>query len=406
MKLAYRACDKSGREFTDTIEAPNPESATATLRSRDLYVIEIAESADGIPRGSRVSRRRPARARQLKESAVFTRQMAVLVSSGTPLVEALAALEKQTGEGAWRTTISNTRALVEEGASLSEAMQIHPEYFDPAYRSLIAVGESSGSLPTMLERLASLKQKQLHVRNLVTAALIYPTLLTVMAAAVMVLLLTFVVPRFADLFETLDVPLPTSTKLLVVASELFRSYWWAVIIGLLVPIVAGINWIKTPSGKRTIDTLVLRLPKIKNMVRSFAMARITRQLGVLLQGKVPVLEALKLTGQAVNNVHYNALINKAEDMVSRGEPIHSAFTDTELVTPSVCETIRNGERSGQVGPLLIHVADFLDEENEVFLRSLTSIIEPVILILLGLVVGVVAISLFLPLFDLTSMIRS
>jgi type II secretory pathway component PulF len=405
MKLAYRACDKSGREFADTIDAPDPGSATEALRKRDLYVIEIAKTGDSAAKRSRAWGGGLTRTR-LKELAVFTRQMSVLVSSGTPLVEALAALQQQTKDGPWRETISNTRALVEEGASLSEAMQVHPRYFDPAYRSLIAVGESSGGLSGMLDRLASLKQKQLHIRNLITGALIYPSLLTVMALAVMVLLLTFVVPRFAELFEALDVPLPMSTKLLVVASEVFRSYWWAVTIALLAPVIAGVNWVKTPSGKRSLDTLALRLPRINNMIKSFAMARITRLLGVLLQGRVPVLEALRLTRQAVSNVHYRALIGKAEDMVARGEPIHSAFTDNELVTPSVCETIRNGERSGQVGPLLIHVAEFLDDENEVFVRSLTSIIEPVILVFLGLVVGVVAISLFMPLFDLTSMIRS
>jgi len=404
MKLAYKACDRSGRQVADTIEAPDAASATELLQRKDLFVIDIAEA----PATMQKARRQGGglgRARRLKDVAVFTRQLSVLVSSGTPLVEALAALERQVKDGRWRQAISDIRTAVEEGSSLAEAMDASPQYFDPAYCSLIGVGESSGNLSPMLERLAGLKQSQLRMRNLVIGALIYPILLTVMATAVLIVLLTFVVPRFTDLFETLDAALPASTQALVKFSALLRGYWWAAAIVIVVSITVLSSWLKTPAGKRAKDTLVLRLPQFGNVTKSFAMARITRMLGVLLHGRVPILEALKLTRNATGNVHYNDLIARAEQLVSKGEPIYSAFTDTDLVSPSICETIRNGERSGQIGPLLLHVADFLDEDNEVILRSLTSIIEPVILIVLGLVVGVVAISLFMPLFDLTAAIK-
>lgn len=405
MKLAYLACDKAGRQFTDTIDAPDPDSAVEQLRRKDLYVIEIGETDGSAPAQSQKPTKKLGRGRRLKETAVFTRQLAVLISSGTPMVEALGALHRQTKEGQWRDAISVIRVRVEEGASLSESMHPYHDYFDSAYCGMIAAGESSGNLVVMLERLAVLKKKQLHVRNEIIGALVYPFLLLFLSAGVLVLLLVFVVPRFADLFDTLDVPLPASTHCLVVVSSIFRAYWWLILAVLVLSVVATVTWLRRPQGKRFSDTVVLHIPRIGNIVKSFAVARITRLLGVLLQGRVPVLEALSLTRQAAGNFHYVELVRKAEDLVSRGEPIHSAFGDTALIMPSICETIRSGERSGQIGPMLVHVADFLDDENDVILRSLTSIIEPVILVVLGVVVGVVAISLFMPLFDLTSMVQ-
>lgn len=405
MKLAYCACDKSGQKVADTIEAPDPGSAAESLRRRGLYVIEIAE-ADQLPaRSAGGGSGGPGRTRRIKDLALFTRQLSVLVSTGTPLVQAIGALERQVKEGPWRNVISSIRTRLEEGTSLSEAMEGRREYFDSAYCSLVAAGESSGKLAAMLDRLAGLKQKQLHVRNSIIGAIVYPSFLTVIAAAVFAMLLVFVVPRFAELFDTLDVPLPTSTRILVGFSAVFRSYWWVMLAGLIGSILAMRMWVRTPGGRRAVDTLVLRLPKIGGIVKSFAVARITRLLGVLLHSHVPILEALKLTTHAASNVHYSELIARAEDMVARGEPIWSAFSDTDLVSPSVCEAVRNGEQSGQLGTLLLNVADFLDDENEIVTRSLTSIIEPVILVVLGLLVGVVAISLFLPLFDLTAAIQ-
>ncbi|MHC4293957.1 MAG: type II secretion system F family protein [Planctomycetota bacterium] len=405
MKLAYCAYDKSGRQVTDTIEAPDPEIASETLRRRGLYILEIGETTGSFAKSAGRSRTGLGYARRLKNVAVFTRQLSVLISSGTPVVEALAAFERQVNPGPWQNTISNLRLRVEEGASLSEAMAGHAEYFDSAYRSLVAAGESSGKLAVMLERLASLKRKQLHVRNSVIGSLIYPILLMAIAIVVLVLLLSFVVPRFAGLFDTLDVPLPASTRVLVVVSGAFRSYWWLMLGMLAGSAIALKTYVKTPAGKHAWDTAVLRLPKVGSIIKSFAIARITRLLGVLLDGHVPMLEALRLTTHASSNVHYRELMNDAEELVSRGEPLYSAFTNTELVSPSVCEAIRNGEQSGQLSSLLLNISDFFDDENEVVLRSLTSIIEPVILIVLGLLVGVVAISMFLPLFDLTSMIE-
>jgi type II secretory pathway component PulF len=368
-------------------------------------VTELDDVAAAAPVEEEASgrRRRQSRRQRLRDLSMFTRQLHVLVLSGTQLVQALAALRRQIKPGPLRDIIGQIRKEVEEGTPLAEAMSAHPEYFDKVYCSLVTVGESSGNLSTMLERLTRLTQKRIHVRNCIMGALMYPSLLVVAAVIVLGILLVFVIPRFAMLFESMDVPLPTSTQTIIAVSDTLRVYWWAILI-LIVAAVAGLRYYsRSPGGKRTMDTLALKVPRFGGIVQSFATARITRLLGLLLDSQVPVLEALKLTRAGTTNVHYAELVAKAEEAVVKGEPISSAFRQSPLISPSICEAISSGEQSGQVGTLLLNIADFMDEENEVIVQALTSIIEPVILILLGVLVAFVAMSMFMPLFDLTAM---
>jgi type IV pilus assembly protein PilC len=401
MRLAYTAYDSSGEAITGTVESADAATATETLRHKGLYVAQIAESAGAAGKSERKLARKPRGGQRIKKPAVFTRQLCVLISSGTRLMEALGALERQAKPGPWRDTICDLRADVEQGTSLSAAMEAHPDYFDPVYCSLVAAGESSGRLTEMLDHLAALKQKQLRVRNSIVGALIYPSMLMVLATGIFTLLLAFVVPRFETLFDTLDVPLPASTQALVTASEVFRSYWWAALLVLIGSVIAMVAYLRTPNGKRFRDMTILRY--IGNIAQSVATARIVCLLGVLLEGHVPILKALRLIRHAAGNVCYADLVTTAEEQVAKGEPLSLAFSDTKLISPSVYEAIRSGEQSGQIDRLLMNVADFLDDENEVIIRSLTTIIEPVILIVMGILVGLIAVSMFMPLFDLTAM---
>jgi type II secretory pathway component PulF len=404
MKFAYQAVDGGGKVVNDTIEATDQSEAMDALRRQGLFVGDIHPASTFMPGGNKGSKKgkRLSTGRRLKNMAMFTRQLSVLVSSGTPLVQSLSALERQSREPAWRDVISSVRTKVEEGSTLSEAMADHPRIFDGVTRSLISAGESGGSFDVMLDRLAVLARKQLHVRSAVVGAMIYPALLIVVAIGVLALMLLFVLPRFAGLFETLDVKLPPMTQMLMACSDFLRSYWWSIPIAGVVVGFGVRAWVKTEPGRKGIDLIMLRLPMVGGIVRSFAVARIARMLGVLLAGKVPLLEALGLARQCVSNHKYVELVTRAEDAVTRGSNVSTVFAATDLVNPTLCEAIRAGEQSGQMGPLLLNIADFLDEENEVVVKSLTSILEPIILIVLGLVVGFVALSMFLPLFDLTS----
>jgi len=404
MNLAYRAYDQTGREIADVIDAAGTAEAAEALRRKGLYVTEIHPAGASGRTRPRSGARRRGKSR-LKNLSTFTRQLYVLVGSGTPLVDALGALRRQAQDDAWASVIADIRSQVEEGKSLCAAMENHSECFDPVYRSLIAAGESSGTLPLMLDRLGALVQKRLHTRNIVLGAMVYPCMLLGIATGVLGVLLIFVIPRFADLFRTLGAPLPGSTKFLIGLSGFLRAYWWALGAAIGGIVVAARLWLRSGSGRRGVDSLLLRLPQIGRITRSFITARITRLLGVLVEGHVPIVEALHLAREAANNSLYAELLSRAEDAVIRGQSVSSVLAGSDLISPSVGEALRSGEQSGQLGRLLLEISDFLDEDNEIILRSLTSIMEPAILVLLGLLVGTIAVSLFTPLFDVTSIMQ-
>ncbi len=403
MQLTYTAYDNRGEAVAGTIDSADVMSATETLRSKGLYVAQIAESVTTLKRGSRKRRWSVTSGKKTKNLTVFTRQLSVLVRSGSQLVEALGALEQQVKQGSWRSAIADLKMRVEEGGALSEAMEANSEYFDPVYCSLIATGESSGHLVDMLDRLATLTRKKLRIRNSLVGALMYPIILVFFSITLLTLLMLFVVPRFSTLFETLNVPLPAGTRIMIGLSEVLRNYWWAIVIPLVALLVGAIVFLRTPSGKRLCDTLLLKLPCIGNIAKSLITTRVVYLLGVLMEGHVQVLEALRLAGRAAGNGHYAELITKAEKNVAEGKLLSLAFSDTPLISPCVQAAIQSGEQSGQLDRLLLNIADFLDEENEMLLRSLTNIIEPMILVIVGALVGLTAVSMFLPLFDLTSM---
>jgi len=403
MKLAYQAFDQSGQLISGVIDANDSVEATERLHRNGVFISQIHEVSDESVKPKRSGVSRFGHGKRLKILAFFSRQLYVLISNGTPLAEALEAAQRQAKDEEWQSVITDIITRVKSGSSLSKAMAQHPAYFDDVYRNLIEVGETGGNFGPMLERLADLTQKKTYVRGQVLAAMIYPALLIVVSLAVLGVMLLVVLPRFVELFETLDVALPPTTAALVWLSGMLQSYWWLG-IGVIVGLPIGIKkLLSTPGGKRVLDTAVLRLPQIGPITRSFASASIARLLGVLLESHVPLVDALGLCQRSVRNGHYATLLTTAQENVTRGEPISSAFADETLIVGPVYEAIRIGERSGQVGHLLLNIAGFLDDENNVVLRGLTSILEPLILIVLGVLVGFVAVSMFLPLFDLTSM---
>jgi type IV pilus assembly protein PilC len=401
MKYRYKAFERSGRARQGVTEAGTSLEAAEMLAREGLFLADlqpepgsrgVSRGLGGGPRGGRH-----------RAVAGFLKHLSVLVSTGTPVVDALQALERQTDDERWRAIVTDIRIRVEEGAPLSEAVAAHPRYFDTVARSLIRAGESGGRLDVMLTRLAQLSRKQLKVRQTLIGAMVYPSLLITVSVVVLAVMMCFVMPRFTGLFKTLDVPLPPTTRALMAVSEFLVSWWWGVLLALGAAVGGMAIWLRSPSGISRLHMFLLRAPRLGGICRGMATARFARLMGLLLESRVPMLECLELTRDASVNVHYVRLIGQAQEALTRGEPLSSAITAGGLVEPSVCEAIRNGERTGQIGPVLTSMADFLDEENEVILKSLTSLVEPLILITLGVVVGLVATSMFLPLFDLTGM---
>ncbi len=404
MKLAYKAFDKAGKLVTGVIEADDELEATGRLRRQDLFVSNVASAEDSASQDEGGGFKLPlGKNARLKNLYLFTRQLYVLYSSGIPLVKGLAALERQGRDERWRRVVADVKKQVEQGVSLSTAMGRHPRYFDAVYRNIVAAGEASGTLPTVLERLAKLTRKRLHIRSSIRGALIYPALLVSVSIAVVTVLMVFVIPRFAELFEMLDVPLPGTTRVLIAVSGALRSYWWVIPPVIIGTAVLGRLYFTSKAGKRFVDRTVLRIPKLGQLVRSLAAAEMSRLMGVLLSSDLAAQESIGLTEESMSNSCYAELLRRCRQEVTNGRPMSSAFRNTHLVSPTVYETISSGEQSGQLPRSLLDLADFLDDENEVALCSLMSIIEPAILIMMGLIVGLLAVSVFLPLFDVAAL---
>ena len=426
MKYAFVGYDKSGALSKGSVEATSPAEAREALRAKGVFVTKIEQdragasgsgasgaagapidAADGLGTHAGTSARdsgaRGASGRAgAKKVSGFLKQLSLLVSSGTPVTEALGAVERQTQDVAFKAIVRDIRQRVEEGSSLSEAMRAHPNHFDGVALSLVSAGESGASLDKMLLRLAAILERTAQIRGAIVGAMIYPAVLTSVCAIVLVVMIVVVLPRFEGMFSAMNTKLPASTEVLIHISDFLRSYWWGVGGGLAAGIVGLVMYLKTQAGRWRRDAVLVRMPQIGALCRNLVTARVARILGLLVESRVPVLTALDLTRRATGNVMYADLLARVLDGVERGEQISARLGEGGLISPGVCEAVRTGESTGRLGDVLSNIAEFMDRENEVVVRSLTSILEPIILLVMGALVGAVAVSMFLPLFDLAA----
>lgn len=404
MKLIYEGYDKGGKSVRGVVEAKDKNEAKDSLRKQSIFAVKLrtAEAGGLAMMPDEDQRRIRGSTARLERVSFMMRQLSLLVATGTPVVDALASLHSQAGEGEWKEVIGAIRVKVEEGKTLAESMGQYPKYFDPVSVSLVAAGEAGGQLGPMAERLSKLIRQQVRIRKSVSHAMVYPGVLMGVAVCVIVTMVTFVLPRFEGLFSSLGADLPAMTKVLMQINHFLRDQWYFVIGGLVAIIWGGAVFLRSSHGQRALDTAALRLPKLCKFTRSYAAARIARVMGTLLEAKVPMLEALALSKHIVKNSYYVAMMHRAEDIVMRGEPVSAAFSDRDLLPSTVIEAVRSGEKSGNIAPVLASVADFMDEDTEQTIKTVTSLLEPLILLVLGVVVGSMAISMLLPLFDLTA----
>lgn len=407
MKFHYDAYTKSGDHKSGTIEAAEQKEAEDSLRKRGLLVTSISAQSDKKSTTTAKHAHSNAAAQTksripVKVVADFARELSVLVATGTPIIDAIEAIESQCPQENFKTVLARLRTRLEEGDSLADAMTAQVKVFGHVFCALVAAGETSGNLDAMLNRVAKLLRQEAKIRANIAGAMLYPALLSFVSIVVLGLMLGVVLPRFAGLFESLDSPLPATTKFLMALSNLMLGYWWALIPAFAVAVGGAVMWVRSPKGTATVERASLKLPVLGPTVRSIQTARIFRVLGLLLESKVPILESIELTQRSVSNTLYKTMLERAEDAVTIGEPVSNALASGSLIVPSAIEAVRNGERSGRMGPVMVQLADHLDEENETVIKSISSIVEPVIMIALGLMVGFVAISMFLPLFDLTA----
>lgn len=411
MIIEYQALDTTGSIVADTLTVADSAEACTELKRRGLTPIRVRERKNGaadsfsfksllghFSSGNAIDPHKASR----QQLPFFTTQLTILLETGTPIAASLSALESQFKCPHWTELIGLLRQHVEEGTTLAAAMSQFPNVFDQVYTNMVAAGELSGNLENIFRRLAAMARQTEKLHNKIISAMIYPALLTIIAMSVLSVLTFFVLPRFESVFEEMKVELPASTKALLALSHAVRNN---VIICLLslIGIVAGIvYWLRTRTGRRTVMRYSLRLPIIGKLIASLQIARILRLLGLLVDSSIPLLESLELTAAATKNYLFTEMVEKMRAYVIDGQPMYPVLQHSDLVGPGIAQMVRTGEENSRIGMVTGLLADHLDDDNETKVNTLTSIMEPVILIFMGIIVGIVALSLVLPMFDLSS----
>ncbi len=418
MKFEFKAINNSGHIINDTLVVDDMSQVYTELSQRGLVPVSVKEDKssgagnDGFSIqqlvnsfNSKSTTNGPDKASK-KELPFFITQLAILLETGTQVAPSLLAIEKQLKCPNWKFVVSQLRQHVEEGGSLASAVELYPKIFDPIYVSMISAGETSGRLSEILNRLADLSQRADRINSKIKSAMIYPALLTFIAINVLSVLIFFVLPRFENIFVEMKVDLPGSTKVLLAISHLVRNNLVLSILAVIMAIVGFIYWIRSSHGKRLISKYSIKVPIFGSLITSLINARIFRLLGLLLESDVPFLDSLALTKNSTDHFLYAELIQDIHDNVLVGQPMFEVMQRSNLVDASISQMVQTGEENGQIGKVMTLLADYMDDKNDTKISTLTSIMEPVILIFMGLIIGVIAISLVLPMFDLSKIAGS
>lgn len=411
----YVAIDKDGKETKGRLEVAGNQEAMDQIRQKGLYPISITEekSKSDMPssRGREGSADvKPARSGMTisfgrvsaKQVTIFTRQLATLIGSGLPLVRALYVLERQEKAGLLKATIRGLAEQVEGGSSFSEALSKFPRAFEPLYVNTVKAGEAGGVLEVVLTRLAEFAEKSQRLEGRIKSAMIYPALVLTMALSVLGFLITFIVPKFLQIFKEMNVELPVMTKVLLVVSDFAKSKWY-IGLGLIGLGIMLFNILyRLPATKLLIDKAKLEIPVMGQLVRKIAIARFSRTLGTLLSSGVPILQSLMVAKDTTGNEAMARSIVVVHDAVREGETIAKPLLKAGLFPAMAVNMISVGEETGALDQMLLKVADVYDEEVDVTVTGLMSILEPFLIIGLGLIVGFIVIAMFLPLFQLVT----
>lgn len=401
MPFRYQAIDPQGKTVTDVIDATSAREAADLLRDRRLFVTQLTETSEAATTVAPGTTEGKADGK-LKEVVFFTQQLSMLIRSGARVTQALTVMENQCQRPAWRRVVSSVRSEVEAGRPLSTALARFPKLFTPVYVNMISAGEASGNMGLAFDRLTKLMRQQQEIRNRVIGALSYPAGLTLLCVAVIGVLFTFVLPRFEEMFETVGVDLPASTRVLLTISKWCIGHWPWLIAGALGAVVGLVVFVRSAAGQQLLSRTMVRVPIFGRIVRSVILAQVCRVWGQLLESKVGLLEAVELTQDSTTNFDFRVLLAKTAEAITGGQSVGGPLLSSWLVPQTFSAAIATGEESGRLGDALLFVAGCLDEDNGQVLASLGRIIEPLLLSIMGLIVGTVAISLFMPLFDLAT----
>ncbi|HXV06206.1 MAG TPA: type II secretion system F family protein [Solirubrobacterales bacterium] len=408
--FTFRAMDVAGVASSGEVEAESKAQVGEQLRQRGLIVLDVSEKANPFKIEDFLKRFKGV---DMRELAVFSRQFATLVASGMPMLRTLHTLEEQTQDDAIREAVAGVRADVEAGSTLEQAMERHPKVFDRLFRAMVRSGEQSGRLEDALDRIAFQVEKADALRRQVKSALMYPALVFGFAVVVLVAIVMFVIPVFANIFKELaeEHPeegggLPAPTQLCVDASNILTNYWFILLPGLVIAFFAFFRWKKTPRGKDIWDRFTLRLPfKIGDVIQKVSLARWSRTFSGSVSAGVPMLQAIKLTGETAGNIVVERAMEEVYASVKRGGSVAGPIEKTPIFPPMVGHMVAVGEETGQLEHMLSKIADFYEAEVDAKVKALTALIEPVMIVFVGGMVGFIVISMYLPLFSIYEKIR-
>jgi general secretion pathway protein F len=399
----YLAIDTRGQETRGHVAAVDAETARAMLDRRRLYVVRIEPGSAPAARG------RPLFGLQLgrpkmsaKQLTLFTRQLATL-SLVSPLEESLRTITRQTEQEKVREIVQAVHAGVVEGRRLADAMAREPKSFPPLYRAMVAAGESSGTLPTILERLSALLERQAEIRGKLLTALAYPTILAVVAMGVVTALMMFVVPQVVEQFDTMGQELPLLTRLVIGLSDVLVGWWWLMLLAAAAMVGLLVVALSQPPIRLAFDTWLLRVPLLGRLLRDLHAARMARTLGTMVASRLPLLEGLSLTAGTIHNRRLRAASDEITDSIRAGGSLSAAMRRAAVFPPLLIYLAASGEAAGRLDEMLERAADYLEREFDRFTATAMSLLEPAIIVVMGGVVATIVLSILLPILQLNTL---
>jgi type IV pilus assembly protein PilC len=395
---SWKGRTRAGKIQEGVLVAETKDAVIAALRKQQIMVTAVTEKGKefALPKvGGGIGR---------KEIAIFTRQFSVMIDAGLPLVQCLEILGSQQENRTFQKILFQVRQDVESGSTLADALRKHPKAFDDLYANLVAAGESGGILDTILQRLSQYIEKIVKLRSAVRSALVYPVAVILIAIAVVWIILWKVIPTFATLFEGLGARLPLPTRITIGLSHFIGAWWWLVFLAIGLGVFALNRYHHTYQGRRVLDGLLLKAPVLGQVLRKIAVARFCRTLGTLVSSGVPILEGLAITARTAGNSVVEDAIMSTRKSIEEGKTISEPLKNTDVFPPMVVQMVAVGEQTGALETMLNKIADFYEDEVDEATANLLALLEPVIIMFLGGVIGGIVISMYLPMFSLISKI--
>lgn len=389
--FTYTARSFSGDLRTATVDASSRDEVVAQLRRQRLSVVKIDEQGSKSKAKGKI---------KMRDIVIFTRQFSTMINAGLPLVQALTILSEQTESKPLAEVTKKVVFDVESGHTVADALAKHPKAFTNLYVNMVAAGEAGGILDTILLRLAGFLEKNDKLVRKVKGAMIYPSMIFSVAGLAIIVLLIFVIPVFQQMFASVGVPLPLATRVVIALSVALKSYWWMILSVVTVVTVVGRRYYATPTGKYNIDKIMLHVPILGDVLRKSSVSRFTRTLGTLISSGVSILDGLEITAKTAGNRVVQTAILESRASIAGGETIAGPLRKSGVFPPMVISMIAVGEQTGGLDEMLSKIADFYDDEVDAAVGNLLAMLEPIMIVFLGVVVGGMIVAMYLPIFDI------